>query len=102
LHDALPICEELQSTDKKVLSKYKHNPVIKKFLEWRTLHKLNKDFIKKSKELIQDKTGKVHTNLNPNGAVTGRFSCKNPNLQQIPKEGVRQIFHVDKDSLILG
>lgn len=38
-------------------------------------------------ELVNDinpKTGKIHADFNQNGTKSGRFSCSNPNLQQIP------------------
>ena len=31
--------------------------------------------------------GRIHATFNPGGAKTGRFSCKDPNLQNIPKLG---------------
>jgi len=31
-------------------------------------------------------TGRLHADLDPLGAVTGRFSCSNPNLQGLPRE----------------
>lgn len=30
-------------------------------------------------------TGRIHPEFNQSGAATGRFSCNNPNLQQVPK-----------------
>jgi DNA polymerase-1 len=39
--------------------------------------------------------GRIYAQFNPLGAATGRFSSKNPNLQQVPKRGakhVREIF----------
>ncbi|WP_353856812.1 DNA polymerase [Bacillus sp. Bos-x628] len=91
---------DLDSTAKDELKKNKHHPTVSKLLEYRKLHKLNKDFISKIRDFIQP-DGKVHGTFNPNGARTGRFSSKEPNLQQIPPEA-RTIYRVDDDSLILG
>lgn len=33
-------------------------------------------------------TGRIHPEFNQSGAATGRFSCNNPNLQQVPKTEV--------------
>jgi DNA polymerase I-like protein with 3'-5' exonuclease and polymerase domains len=33
---------------------------------------------------ISPETGRIHCNLNQNGTGTGRFSCTEPNLQQVP------------------
>jgi DNA polymerase-1 len=37
-------------------------------------------------EFIEPKTGRIHADFRQIGAPTGRFSCSNPNLQQIPHE----------------
>jgi DNA polymerase I-like protein with 3'-5' exonuclease and polymerase domains len=41
----------------------------------------------KANELLRviDQTGTIHANFNPVGARTGRFSCAQPNLQNLPK-----------------
>lgn len=91
---------KLESTAKQELKKHKHHPVIGKLLEYREKHKLNKDFISRIRDFIQP-DGKVHGSFNQNGARTGRFSSKEPNLQQIPPEA-RSIYRVDDDSLIFG
>lgn len=91
---------DLDSTAKAELKKNKHNPTVSKLLEYRKLHKLNKDFISKIREFIQP-DGKIHGTFNPNGARTGRFSSKEPNLQQIPPEA-RTIYRVEDGYLIFG
>src|SRR5581483_8891956 len=35
-------------------------------------------------QLVNPEDGRVHTNFNQAGAVTGRLSSSNPNLQNIP------------------
>ncbi len=44
--------------------------------------------------------GRIHCTLNTVGAVTGRFSASNPNLQQLPARqdlyGIRECFHAPK------
>jgi DNA polymerase I-like protein with 3'-5' exonuclease and polymerase domains len=45
-------------------------------------------------ELPHKFTGRVHATYNPFGTDTGRFSCNDPNLQQIPAKPVyRECFH---------
>lgn len=90
----------MTSTAKDELKKYKSYEVIEKLLEYRELHKLNKDFISRLRDFIQP-DGKVHGSFSQNGARTGRFSSKEPNLQQIPPKA-RAIYRVEDDSLILG
>jgi len=90
----------VESTAKKELKKHKGNPIVSKLLEYREKHKLNKDFISRIRDFVQP-DGKVHGSFSQNGARTGRFSSKEPNLQQIPPYA-RRIYRVDEDSLILG
>lgn len=91
---------KMTSTAKAELKKRKTNPLVGKLLEYRELHKLNKDFISRLRDFIQP-DGKIHGSFSQNGARTGRFSSKEPNLQQIPPKA-RAIYRVDDDSLILG
>jgi DNA polymerase I len=91
---------DVESTAKKELKKHKGNPIVDKLLEYREKHKLNKDFISRIRDFIQP-DGKVHGSFSQNGARTGRFSSKEPNLQQIPPYA-RRIYRVDENSLILG
>jgi DNA polymerase I len=90
----------VESTAKKELKKHKGNPIVDTLLEYREKHKLNKDFISRIRDFVQP-DGKVHGSFSQNGARTGRFSSKEPNLQQIPPYA-RRIYRVDDDSLILG
>jgi DNA polymerase I len=44
-----------------------------------------------------DLAGRLHPNFKQHGTLTGRLSCENPNLQQIPREGnrVKDLFLAD-------
>ncbi|HMJ09391.1 MAG TPA: DNA polymerase [Pyrinomonadaceae bacterium] len=61
-------------------------PVVAKLLEYRTVAKSLSSFGEKILEHIEPATGRVHADFRQIGAPTGRFSCSNPNLQQIPHE----------------
>lgn len=74
---------ELPDTMEATLSKYDH-PAIKKLIEYRGFEKTISAFGEKFLELIHPKTGRIHPDFNQLGADTGRFSCGNPNVQQIP------------------
>jgi len=72
-------------------------PLPKVLLEYRTLSKLKSTYTDKLPEMINPKTGRVHTSYHQAVAATGRLSSSDPNLQNIPirtEEGrrVRQAF----------
>ena len=60
------------------------HPVIELILEQRQLSKLKGTYIDALPELVNAETGRVHTSFNQAGAVTGRLSSSEPNLQNIP------------------
>lgn len=53
-------------------------------LDYRTLAKLKSTYTDNLKAAIAPKTGRVHTSYNMVGALTGRLSSTDPNLQNIP------------------
>jgi len=74
---------QLPDTMESTLQKY-DNPAVKKLLEYRGFEKLLSAFGEKFLDLIHPVTGRIHPDFNQIGADTGRFSCTNPNIQQIP------------------
>lgn len=61
-------------------------PVVAKLLEYRAVQKSMTSFGENILEFIEPKSGRIHADFRQIGAPTGRFSCSNPNLQQIPHE----------------
>ena len=59
-------------------------PVIEKLLEYRTVQKALTSYGQNMIELINPATGRLHADFRQIGAPTGRFSCTNPNIQQVP------------------
>lgn len=54
----------------------------KLILNWREIDKLLNTFFVPYQNIAGDK---VHPSLSPWGAITGRFTCYNPNIQQVPR-----------------
>jgi DNA polymerase I len=61
-------------------------PVVAKLLEYRGVQKSATSFGENFLEYVEAKTGRIHADFRQIGAPTGRFSCSNPNLQQIPHD----------------
>ena len=53
-------------------------------LDWRALQKLKGTYIDALPQLVNPRTGRVHTCFNQAVAATGRLSSSDPNLQNIP------------------
>jgi DNA polymerase I len=56
----------------------------KKVLEYREISKVKSTYAEALPRLIHPATGRLHTRFSQTGAVTGRLSSSNPNLQNIP------------------
>jgi DNA polymerase I-like protein with 3'-5' exonuclease and polymerase domains len=76
---------KVKSTAIDYLKKIDH-PFAKTLIEYRKLSKLTSSFIQKLPNHINPVTNRIHPNFHQLGTDTGRFTCQNPNLQQIPKE----------------
>lgn len=73
------------STSEEVLTKLiNRHPIVSLILEYRGLKKLLSTYINALPELINTRTGKIHTSFNQTVTATGRLSSSNPNLQNIP------------------
>jgi DNA polymerase-1 len=73
------------STDVEVLERLSlEHPVPKLMLEYRSLTKLKNTYLDNLTAYINEKTGRIHASFSQIGAETGRLSCSDPNLQNIP------------------
>ena len=91
------VLEELRGT----------HPIIEFILEYRQLNKIKSTYIDALPNLINPKTGRVHTSFNQTRTATGRLSSSEPNLQNIPVRGelgkeVRQAFIAPPGSYLLA
>jgi len=83
------------------------HPVIGFILDYRQLSKIKSTYIDALPNLINPRTGRVHTSFNQTRTTTGRLSSSEPNLQNIPVRGelgkeVRQSFIAPKGSYLLS
>jgi len=73
------------STNAKTLEGLKQQfPVIGKILEYRTLEKLRSTYLCTLPEEVSPNDSRIHCTFNQSVAATGRLSCQDPNLQNIP------------------
>ena len=76
-------------------------------LRFRTISKLKSTYLDALVNMVNKKTGRVHTSYNQTVTATGRLSSSNPNLQNIPirtEEGreIRKGFIADNGHLLLS
>ncbi len=60
------------------------SPIAGKILEYRALEKLRSTYVETLPKQLHAKTNRIHCTFNQSVAATGRLSCQNPNLQNIP------------------
>ncbi|MBX3395009.1 MAG: DNA polymerase I [Phycisphaerae bacterium] len=76
-----------RSTDAEVLETLANEteqPILRLLLEHRELSKLKGTYVDSLPDMISRRTGRIHPSFHQAGAVTGRLSCSDPNLQNIP------------------
>ncbi|MBN2388319.1 MAG: DNA polymerase I [Anaerolineales bacterium] len=60
------------------------HPLVDLVLEYREMAKLKSTYVDSLPLQINPRTGRIHSSFSQTGAVTGRLSSSNPNLQNIP------------------
>ena len=94
------------STNSGILARMKNDyPILIPLLKYREHQKLITAFGDALLAKINPKTGRLHGSFMQIGADTGRFSARNPNLQQIPSDtkcGLRDCFIAPPGFVALG
>ncbi|MBP9686446.1 MAG: DNA polymerase I [Candidatus Doudnabacteria bacterium] len=84
------------------------HPIIEKIMQYRELTKLQSTYLLALPEMVNKKTGRIHTSYNQTIAATGRLSSTDPNLQNIPVKGdgmgseIRKAFVAQKGYKLLS
>lgn len=77
--------QDLRSTSADLLDILKHSyPICGEILQYRALEKLRSTYVETLPTQIYSRTNKIHCTFNQSVAATGRLSCQDPNLQNIP------------------
>ncbi len=91
------------STDANALEDLKGlHPVVDRILDYRQVSKLKSTYVDALPEIVNPRTGRIHTSYHQTGSETGRLSSSDPNLQNIPVRTelgrqVRRAFVADSD-----
>ena len=111
-HMKLPVVKKTAtgqpSTDEDVLQELAADyPLPKLILEHRSLSKLKSTYTDKLPQMVNARTGRVHTTFSQATAVTGRLASTDPNLQNIPvrtAEGrrIREAFIAPPGSVLVS
>jgi len=85
----LPVLKKTKtgpSTDASVLEELAAmgHQVPRLMMEYRELEKLRSTYLDALPQLVNPRTGRIHTSFNQTVAATGRLSSSDPNLQNIP------------------
>lgn len=68
---------------KDLVPKY---PIVGKYIDWKRHTKASTSFGEGYREFINPVTNRIHSQFNQMGTITGRFSCSQPNTNQIPAD----------------
>jgi DNA polymerase I len=111
--EIFPVFKGKPSTDKRALEGFREVRVVQEILKYGELETLLSSFVRPYLERGQEVVGDdsrdsfiVHPHFNPCGTRTGRLSCSNPNLLQIPRRTengklVRRMF-IPREGMLLG
>ncbi len=77
---------KVEDTSKRSLSPFKNEPIVISLHEFRKASKMLSGFLEPMPSFINSKTGRIHAHYGQIGAYSGRMSCWNPNMQQIPRD----------------
>jgi DNA polymerase-1 len=92
------------STSAEVLEELQESyPFVRTILQYRTVEKLRSTYVDSLPHDVHPQTRRIHCTFNQSVAATGRLSCQDPNLQNIPIRSVegkkiREAFRPEPDN----
>jgi DNA polymerase-1 len=79
----------VQNTSKlSLIPLAEEHPPVRALLDYRKAAKAVQAFASSLPKHVHPITGRIHPDYQQMGAATGRMSCRNPNLQQIPRDKI--------------
>lgn len=100
--------KQFRTDEEYIQSLTSRHPIVGLILEYRGVKKLLSTYVEALPQLVNPRTGHIHTSYNQAVTATGRLSSANPNLQNIPIRDdrgrrIRQAFiPSDGDHLLLS
>lgn len=83
---------KIKSTSRKNLAPLANHPLVSALLAYRHANKLNSTYLEPLPTHVQPSTGRIHPQFFQCGTKSGRCSCRQPNLQNIPRGLIRSCF----------
>lgn len=91
---------DLNATNEREIALINH-PAAKELLNYRRLQKILSSYGSTFLDEIHPFDGRIHADYQQIGTATGRFSCKKPNLQQMPDE-FRQCVSLENYKIVVA
>jgi DNA polymerase-1 len=88
-------------TGAKVLALYPELPFVKTLMRWKILNKKLTSFGNRYAAHINPATGRIHASFIIGGTDTGRLACRNPNIQNPPKESDFRALFAASDGCVM-
>ncbi len=104
LYQKLGLKSSSASTSADVLEEISDDhPIVREILNYRTLEKLRSTYAEALPHAVNPVTGRIHCSFKQSVAATGRLSCQDPNLQNIPTHSaIRGCFKPKEGFSFLG
>jgi DNA polymerase-1 len=78
------------------------HPAVASYLRYKRITKLKNTFLDALPIHVHPKMGRIHPDFKQIGTMNGRFSCRNPNIQQIPRDRqVRRCFVAGPGNMLI-